>query len=120
MARCDVCNSKLVYEKAGSIPRLYHTSYLCRTHRQKIRIEDFTQEVLRQCNEFLAGVDIEPDDEERRQKTVELGELVLAKEQAVEEYNGLWKNWYKNCFLGAVSYWGRQLIRYKYSEKFDI
>ena len=120
MARCDVCNSKLVYEKAGSIPRLYHTSYLCRTHRQKIRIEDFTQEVLRQCNEFLASVDMEPDDEERRQKTVELGEIVLAKEQAGEDYNGLWKNWYKNCFLGAVSHWGRQLIRYKYSEQFDI
>ena len=37
-----------------------------------------------------------------------------------ETSNGLWKNWYKNCSLGAVSHWGRQLIRYKYSEQFDI
>ena len=79
-----------------------------------------TQEVLRQCKDFLAGVDIESDDQERRRKTVELGEKVLAEERTGEEYNGLWKDWYKNCFLGAVSHWGHGLIRYKYSHQFDL
>ena len=122
MARCDACNSKLVYEKAGTIDRLYHTSYYCRIHRQKMRIEDFTQEVLRQCTEFLAGVDIEPDDQERCRKVIELGKKVLAGEEVGKEYDGLWNDWYRNCFLGAFSRWGRQLIRYKYShwQDFDI
>ena len=122
MARCDVCNSKLVYEKAGTIDRLYHTSYYCRIHRQKIRIEDFTEEVLRQCKEFLAGVDIEPDDQERCRKVIELGKKVLAGKEIGTEYDGIWNDWYRNCFLGAFSRWGRQLIRYKYSywQDFDI
>ena len=118
MARCDVCNSKLVYQKAGSIPRLKITSYFCNKHKgfPRVPIEKLTQEVLGQCNEFLTrGEDELPDDHERVRKVIELGEKVLAEEEIGEGFDGLWNDWYKTCYRSAAGAWGQNLIRYKYS-----
>ncbi|MBQ1566515.1 MAG: recombinase family protein [Erysipelotrichaceae bacterium] len=87
MIRCDECNSKLVYQKAGSIPRLKTSSYKCPKHG-KIKEADLTRIALERCNEFL-NRDYEISTEtDRPERILELGERVLKGEEVSDQ--GLW------------------------------
>ncbi|MBQ1566519.1 MAG: hypothetical protein IIZ80_01360, partial [Erysipelotrichaceae bacterium] len=103
MIRCDVCNGRLIYQKAGDIPRLKTSSYKCDKHTgtkpskgrletaPKITEEALTKIVLDRYNEYLdqATEEFESDDS-RAEKVMELGEKVLKGEEIGEEYSGLW------------------------------
>ena len=123
MARCDVCNGKLIYQKAGSIPRLRATTYRCDKHTginpsgarleqtPRITIEELEKAVLVRCNEFLDKSESLPEDQENRaSKVIELGEKVLAGDDAGDEYEGLWASWYNGCGQ-IIKYAARRLLR---------
>ena len=123
MAVCDVCNSKLRFQRAEAIERLKTSSYLCDKHvgqnptksrlekSPKISVDDLTAKALAACNEFLDREESLKGDIERGQKVVALGKKTLDSCAREGENLGLWNSWLKER-SEAAKLFGRELLRY--------